>query len=1857
MEATDLAGLFCRPSRMDLLERAKAENTVVVLRNGADRTLIAVELIKHHLLSDPDCKIQGPLVVFLCPSRELVALRAQALVTALALPSREAVAVLTGHQRGSHGSLTDRQAEDFLQSWEPSAGRRAAVLVGTPEAVLQALGKGYLSLRDTNLLVVDQCHHCCASSAKRSSRSPVARILSDHYHPLPPEHRPRVLGLMAASIPGKPRGRAHVACWLGRLQATMDCRLAVAGNSKELHDDCSPGAAMETVWYDGSKQPLAVVKSVKRAHLRVALAGQLAAARECAQRLGTGIPELQEMLLLLPLLSAGADRLADGSALQEEYTSFPSCCEVEKLCREIEDLVLDLGPLCGLLVLENRLGDLATLSNREIIQRRHRRCRGVTSGMLITPDLRRLSNELMRQAEFPLEELRHPERCAALSLVELTETVLAAALPPPIAGQPSSSAVFLLSQVSTSGDPKQALKLLHEACHSAIDSSAFQNAIDSTLQQSSGTLVTDKVRQFANTIILLAGGGDHTKHPNVGTTPTLTPSNESTGHQHTTVCFVPSKATATALAALLTRSGTHSGLNPRLLAGRGGRQTCGIGVPIVGHQTRIGIPLSSAPTGDPSYPVTRLLIACSTGDEEVDVQGYRAVVSLAGPRQPRRLIRQNRSARTGQFVALVPRDNSRQEQHLAKLLQEEETMFSLVAEHQRATQGGASNGASERPEGVDESDQQAAEDVDGAAIDEDGSETDDTGGALVVEATGAVIRLAGAVQFLNNICQVCVASLGGRDTSPLYWRHTPREPVRVSLGQWSPVHYTIGQESAPAWAAKASAALEMLRALHSAGLLDSRLSLAPLPLPSTGSSALSAHPSSEGGKGTKQYVGVRARPDHGAQAVEVDVISVPSLLKLGGGLGAAGGHAGASSQWPQSLVKHRLRPVLSGPLRDLLETRSLEMQVFKSMLAALGSSVLLLPKPLPPEVCTVPLGLRSRFSFTVEAECIGCLRLTPRRLAAAQAYHLRVLSKNPAARRHFDDPRLPMGPNDWTNGGRHPCYIIAPASINSACNVSGLSQKRQKVAHSCSSHNSDVGDSAVASQAAACQMVETVYTGANGKPTRYVVCRGLPSVELAKRKEAEAQQQEEDMAGSSGEGKGERLVPITSLSLMTRKDEPPCTFVEYYRRRYQLEIKHPEEELLLGRLAEIKPVPLNLEPPRESEKAGRVDQEVPEAVGNEVSPGQAIPGAKGVVYLVPELLRPVEAEDPEAFPAWAAAYILPYFLYSLEHLLVAHDLGQHLAREAALPQVLSSTGPEMGEEMLLPPVPPLVLLAGITASTCQRAADLERLETLGDSFLKWEVSCDMFDAHPSWAEGNLTQRRSEIVSNRSLAVRSSSLGLPRFLRSIPFRNGKHLLWNAPGLPEKPPPLILAALAAEEAIGQADGKSEPTQEGDDSNPPGGPVPPLGSLWPMEGSPPFPAGMLRLPFRMKVLGDLAESVVGAYLTHCGPSAGRQMLRLLGVIDDCRRPAASSAATPAAKEREARASTETIACQAQAVRPATRHSGATQGGAACRGDASVGNLPPNTAWGTGTSEMVFPRKPSDGDEGQGGNEDCMLHDGGLRAMVCNVLGGPHALLQRPLLLREALTHNSRHGEPSYERLEFLGDAMLDLAVTQALYSHPACFSPAAITWGRQAAVSNDTLARRCVELGLHPHIRHWSQPLAEAIRATAARVARESSCTVAILEEGTADGPGYHRLSEMGSQGGRGDSHSCMAMGREGASGRVGEASGREDCEGRREAAAVPRPCSKLSESSEELCKVCGDVVEGLIGAVFVEAAERHNSRGGSVATTGFAPKGRHAAMEETAHLVLGRIVDLWDCGAIARAEATIKSGGGHYQPPPS
>eukprot|EP00727_Mastigamoeba_balamuthi_P011216 m51a1_g6717 putative endoribonuclease dicer homolog 2-like (1320) ;mRNA; f:149259-153463 len=90
-----------------------------------------------------------------------------------------------------------------------------------------------------------------------------------------------------------------------------------------------------------------------------------------------------------------------------------------------------------------------------------------------------------------------------------------------------------------------------------------------------------------------------------------------------------------------------------------------------------------------------------------------------------------------------------------------------------------------------------------------------------------------------------------------------------------------------------------------------------------------------------------------------------------------------------------------------------------------------------------------------------------------------------------------------------------------------------------------------------------------------------------------------------------------------------------------------------------------------------------------------------------------------------------------------------------------------------------------------------------------------------------------------------------------------------------------------------------------------------------------------------------------------------------------------------------------------------------------------------------------------------------------------------KRPGLLVEALTHaSSVFSTACYERLEILGDALLDSVVTWRLYSSFPDAPASRLSDMRNFVVENDSLAWLATVKGLQKYLRHFSEGLTEAI-----------------------------------------------------------------------------------------------------------------------------------------------------------------------------
>lgn len=114
-------------------------------------------------------------------------------------------------------------------------------------------------------------------------------------------------------------------------------------------------------------------------------------------------------------------------------------------------------------------------------------------------------------------------------------------------------------------------------------------------------------------------------------------------------------------------------------------------------------------------------------------------------------------------------------------------------------------------------------------------------------------------------------------------------------------------------------------------------------------------------------------------------------------------------------------------------------------------------------------------------------------------------------------------------------------------------------------------------------------------------------------------------------------------------------------------------------------------------------------------------------------------------------------------------------------------------------------------------------------------------------------------------------------------------------------------------------------------------------------------------------------------------------------------------------------------------------------------------------------------------------------------------------PRLLRSAFTHPSYatiwERIPNYQRLEFLGDALLDMVCVDFLFQQYPKADPQWLTEHKMAMVSNQFLGCLCVSLGLHTHMVSMNGPIQKEIAdyvlaITRARSRAEEAATAAGL-----------------------------------------------------------------------------------------------------------------------------------------------------------
>ncbi|KAL5508450.1 DCL1_2 [Sanghuangporus vaninii] len=390
-------------------------------------------------------------------------------------------------------------------------------------------------------------------------------------------------------------------------------------------------------------------------------------------------------------------------------------------------------------------------------------------------------------------------------------------------------------------------------------------------------------------------------------------------------------------------------------------------------------------------------------------------------------------------------------------------------------------------------------------------------------------------------------------------------------------------------------------------------------------------------------------------------------------------------------------------------------------------------------------------------------------------------------------------------------------------------------------------------------------------------------------------------------------------------------------------------------------------------------------------------------YLIPELC----AKCTIPASAFRTACLLPSILSKLDDILLIKELNaKYFDHSIAESQ----------------------LLAAVSSPSTLADVDYERLELLGDAYLKYLSSIYLFVTFPTLHEGALHLSRQRIISNRSLLKNANRCGLPQYIQSKPFTPKSwvpqnFILYRPPKARQEDEPTEIPEQELEEGELPVDVKS-----GIGNNPilvvseeyglgkPTDDQPETGTQSKKTGKKKQESFTTQW-LGDKAVADVAEAIIGAAYVTGGREVALKVTKALNIP-----------------------------------------------------------VPHIDRWSDfGRKALAPPPEVT-----------AKLPTGSIQA-VETIIGHK---FNHPHLLAQALTHASISGNEmtSYERLEFIGDAILDFLVIRHIFDRDIALSPGALTLLKGAMVSNAALAAVCIWSGLHEHLLFESASLENNIQAYA-------------------------------------------------------------------------------------------------------------------------------------------------------------------------
>ncbi|KAL8153073.1 hypothetical protein V2J09_010833 [Rumex salicifolius] len=384
------------------------------------------------------------------------------------------------------------------------------------------------------------------------------------------------------------------------------------------------------------------------------------------------------------------------------------------------------------------------------------------------------------------------------------------------------------------------------------------------------------------------------------------------------------------------------------------------------------------------------------------------------------------------------------------------------------------------------------------------------------------------------------------------------------------------------------------------------------------------------------------------------------------------------------------------------------------------------------------------------------------------------------------------------------------------------------------------------------------------------------------------------------------------------------TFADYYYKKYGILLLQPKQPLLLLKQSHN---PFNL----------LVDF-------NTYNAKATTPNPFSRVHMPPELLVIIDVP----VSVLKSSYLLPSVMHRLESLMLASQLRKEIGFNSTEAQISS-----------------VLILEALTTLRCCENFSMERLELLGDSVLKYAVSCHLFHEHPNKHEGELSSKRSGVICNATLHKLGISRQIQEYIRDSAFEPRR---WVAPGQLSIHPVPCSHGLDTREVL--SDNSRFTTFE---ENVMVGKSCDKGHRWLVS----------------KAISDCVEALIGAYYVGGGLLASMHVFKWLGIDVDIE-PTSLDKAINGASLRSYTLKSHEI----EALERKLKYEFSVKG-----------------------------------------------------------------------LLLEAVTHSLEQESElgyCYERLEFLGDSVLDLLITTHLYQTYADIDPGELTDLRSASVNNESFAQ---------------------------------------------------------------------------------------------------------------------------------------------------------------------------------------------------